>query len=1602
MAGLPALDELQPPIPTLTEGGVANRAARTSFATGADEATAQEILKRTKNGEEESIKQQVAFKEQQENFKLRGEIVEDLIRASQRAGTPLSSSDEQAILNASMPDKMNPEVVLHQLYAEKALSTSVAANAGRVLKEAIDGDPEYTQNQLDLASGFVAKQDMVRAAQEDSDAFSSDQGIVSQAYNWAASMIPLREGFGIAGTDKEAGTLAKLFAPGSVLSKKIEELYNIPSSADFKVALKRVTDELRETNPQLEAAFLNEMATFSNHTAAFRNAWQAFDAATIVADVAGTKLAARLLKSAGQARPTRRAARDVTSSLSTPRGNPDPAEVLNAMGDVESSSRMRLFKEVQLGFRNSAKYYDEGERTWKIDWTKVPTLFAPERILGRGRQNMTLERARELVQEVKRLRDDFTDTAINPLNVRRRSDDNLEGLIETAKERLASRYDGSRGSILTNSFRSVDQSDTPENVGRVYALFGKSRGKGFVDEREATNHARRVMNLADPNFEIKQRGNHYFIETYQHLDESLNLQNIKTLTTASENQTPVSFTNTFIGFLRNPADTLAQFQVTQRDVATFATNETLRVMKEEADKIGTMPKKQRKELIRAMEYMRDYENLDGDVGMFANDIFEFENLFKRVNNKYPTDRQTEAYFRGIMLNDYEHTVRNLQLWKDKARLGIEDVTIPHESAPVGEQDSILDLTVKLEAKRVDKLPEISGEDWGVAVWDNTVSGEKPLYLRSKEMIAQEKKDLVDKKIAQGYRILQVANPDQIHFEKLGIDDKVNFVLVKDASINPLKPNQLNYNPGFHKIYRDPFYLKQGTIMATQLGNKLFRGDRSILNGVSMAEMKEMGKTFERLRTLFKAGDRRGFTTAASGHALDADDLWLRFKKGKEEGAHLDGALDPDTPFMAVKAGTRTTDNPDFKKYLEDTGVEDTIDSQFNLYRNINKKFTGQRDPDLDKVGKEGTENNPIYRMSKPRLIDPLAAINKGLTNVMRSRAMNDLQITSIDHFIAEFGDLMEEGTEALLQNPLATLHNPTWKTGADPGRLAAAKNTAAATRHLLGTPSEFREKLEWTYSKIVDEVWQKYGTGKAERVSDALLFMTKDPFTYARAFAFHTKLGMFNPVQLWLQAQTWSNLVGIAPKEIGAASAAAARMSSLRFTNDGKIIANIASMGNGLGMRPKDFIESYNALRRTGIMNVAGEVAWKDDVLDPAMHYSKFGSFLEKGTMFFKEGERFARLSGWNVAYLQWRKANPGKVLTDSDIGNLVRRTNDLTVNMIRSSTPAYQQGIMSIPTQFFSYSLRMAELYMGGRLTAAEKIRMFTAHSALYGVPVAAGAVTAVYPWYDDVRQGFLERGIDVNSPATSTLLNGLPSTLLAGILGQEYNFGQRYGPGGLSVIKELMRDEKSAVELLGGASASIIMDAVASASPAWAGVTNFLLGREGPSLTSQDLIRAASTVSSVNQATKAYFMVTTGKYITKNGVSLGDANNMDAFMIAGFGLTNTKTSDTFLKIDSIRGRDKALRTAQKEYNRQMANFRSAEDLDAKQAYLTNAKAIMAISDLLPKEKARWIHNAVRDVDVVEKISREFVEKSPTFQREQRYRQMLAEQAKAAQNGTQ
>jgi hypothetical protein len=133
-------------------------------------------------------------------------------------------------------------------------------------------------------------------------------------------------------------------------------------------------------------------------------------------------------------------------------------------------------------------------------------------------------------------------------------------------------------------------------------------------------------------------------------------------------------------------------------------------------------------------------------------------------------------------------------------------------------------------------------------------------------------------------------------------------------------------------------------------------------------------------------------------------------------------------------------------------------------------------------------------------------------------------------------------------------------------------------------------------------------------------------------------------------------------------------------------------MATKLGWKKADFLESYQEFRKTGLYNVEGEVAVRDDYFDPKLFNGVAGKFLDKGTFFFREGERLTRMTAWNAAYREWKKANPGKAIDSQARNEILSRQNLLSVNMTRSSASWWQQGVLSVPTQFFSYQIRLMD----------------------------------------------------------------------------------------------------------------------------------------------------------------------------------------------------------------------------------------------------------------------------------------------------------------------
>jgi hypothetical protein len=1116
----------------------------------------------------------------------------------------------------------------------------------------------------------------------------------------------------------------------------------------------------------------------------------------------------------------------------------------------------------------------------------------------------------------------------------------------------------------------------------------------FDSAKQANYWARDIYKLNPEAYTIHQQGSGFHISVRMGVSEIEDAT--RDLLISTRHVTPTGVANTFLGRLRTPEDTLSVANRENRHTATHGAQELNRLAKGAADQIGTLPNKSIKRLDRFLAVQRDTEYMERDVlrrGVFNQNVGEFDTAWTAMHKQPPTEQERIAYFTYVQLNDWDYMFRNVGLVRDKARQGIEEYQFIHKVLDETTGESAMVKSPFIEGKIVDDIPWTDVDDARIWVYDGKAHS-KQAFMKNGANGA-ERAD-VENKIKQGYKVVQIANPVGKDLRKIAESDEVvHFMVVADVDRRPLSWQQLEYRPGGHVEYTHDHWVKQPVVRRAEDGRHVYEGDQAIFNQATEAEAKKFATAMDTARVMLKDGNPALKSYLSENLPYTVRQFQELFaEKIAADGTKVPARLHIEDPIRHTTSSRNLLDaHPDLEKGY--TNFENGVRSPYNLYGQIDKKFTNERDLTLGTVRERMNGTQPIFKLEPSKLVDPLSTMNRAMANIIRSRYLNDYKTQSVETFIQEFGDLMkvEGGLAEIRKNPVYYLHNAVFET--QPGsplqnaRLAAAQNAQRAVLNLLGTNSELGRNLRWVQEDLLNFIYNKGGQKTSDYVAEHLLPVVQDPFRYARGVAFHAKLGLFNPVQLFLQAQTLTHVAAVSGMDNGLRGISAATlMRRLSLTEDAKVIDHFGNMAAKLGWKKEHFIESYTALKKTGLWNVEGEVAMKDDFFDPKLFKGAVGSFLDKGTFFFREGERLVRLTSWNAAYREWRVANPEAILDQKALSGILNRQNTLSVNMTRASAAWWQQGVMSIPTQFFSYQARLAEQFLGKRLTPAEKARAFTVYSGMYGVPTAVGAVTFAYPWYEDVRQAALERGIDVNSPGMRALVEGIPSTMIQMTTGNEQNFAQRYGPGGLHFFKDVFQHGK-AHEIF-GAAPNIIMDMTKAVAPTMKAVLSpFVPGMGDWKMTSADAITALQEISTINNVGKAIYAFNTGQYISKNEINLGPASTADALMTAMLGTQPLRNTDAFILAESMKEQksmqDAVKKEVIKNFRRALREFDQGND-GAAEKYLNNVKLQMIGAKFRPDEQSKIVSEAIDGHEsFVDKMNRQHFERAPADQYWQR-----------------
>lgn len=1062
----------------------------------------------------------------------------------------------------------------------------------------------------------------------------------------------------------------------------------------------------------------------------------------------------------------------------------------------------------------------------------------------------------------------------------------------------------------------------------------------------------------------EQKGLGYYIVVNKQVDEThplirnLALKN-KNAESASNINVPGfrSYINGLVGKLRGADDTLSLFESQNRKIATYAQSNLQKAMVDEGKFIADVKKgikrvdvngvdipwylarpaaflgsiKNREvweQFKEVLDYARKAQDpVTKEQGYFFKDPLELQNHYQSVYHRMPSFEETQGYFAFVRMSEYDLALRRISLYRNKARLGTEQHQWKMADATGNKFNSdFIEGVVRRD------LP--SGEG---SLLHITVDGKYKLYTEGTyQNIAGD----LRKAVQDGSKkAIEIYNPEARPLSNV-LDDKgnvarVRYVVADDVTSKPMTmQSQLDKRGGGHFEYDYSHYIKQAKMRRENIGNSIrdwYEGDTTLMPIENGALGRDVARHMDEVRKLLLNNkDAEAEAYAQKNLPMKWKDNgrgiydWFHETRGPGgEAFHPRFSL--TEPFYVLKNGEsiygldKSLENR--YKFIGKDGKEFSTfqdgTKSGSLARQYQVKFTGERDAEAPyTVTNTGTKYNPVYGYEPAKLTDPIPTMNRGLNRIISSLFMDDYKTFAVEHWLEENKGILKASEKELRASPFYHFQSAdvdsAYKPDAPKNLINNARNNLYKIQQFVGVPDKFDTQIQALTQYLTDSAYEKLGPAGSRTLAQkaytvvplAMLNRIKDPVTVLRSFAFNAKLGLFALPQLLVQAQTWANIIALSPGHVTQGVTGALFHTWTRFARNPEVLAALDEKASMLGWKPGVWAEANRVYETTGFKNVAGEYAGVNNAFDKHFITNGLDNFLDLGQSFFRGGEAGVRHGSWYTAFSEFRTANPIGALTEADVAGILNRADLLYNNMSRASSSAIHTGVFSMSTQFLSYQLRLAELFIGKRITTMDKVRLFGTYAALYGVPSAFG-LTGL-PLGDYIRKSAIDHGyVPGNNYVPSLLAEGIPSMLLALITGKGniqagtfYNIGDRYGAQGFTQIREALRSDTKWWNLIGGASTSIAINTIANADPAWKSLISLMKG-DGQSfpMTLDDFLDIFNEFSSLTQVKKVIMAMNTGRWMNKNEVFVDKASPADAIFMGASGLSHQAQDDQFVK---------------------------------------------------------------------------------------------------------
>lgn len=1483
----------------LPDDVVAMRSAKANYGLGGVvDKTYDDYYKAITNGQEYNVRSEVASQMDIQRYIH----LQDQITAAARQG------DTENISNAVKGNTpTDPKSIFEDAFSVKFVNSiyNVGGPENSWFEDAQRQIPEEVRSDAQDASVYSSKIEYLRTLREDVQAEADQQSWLGWGVDQLKSLTQfypeakLRglqggvEGFKGLGSNLEEQALIRLRQP----------------YGDFKTNITNDIAKLRKDNPQLALQYLDAMIGQSSSEKNLNNAFTLM----AIPDIAtGLGLAKKAIVGSVLRTQTRTAFKDVIKQVANAEKRPIEVAAADATGNLDEAAVKQASVDATKDIAGKGNPVKETvEQLPDLIRVDIPAM---ESRPGRFGQ--------EIVNRIKEASGSFKERLISTIeNIQKveriSSPQASEEAVRAIKEDIRGQYRGMDNTILNIS---DPIHDTTTNTYHVQVNTGTANAQMFGTAEDAFGHAQ-LNGLS--GYQIKPDGFGYYLQFKKPLNETTNAVRDYLLATKIS-QTPDSWLNAFTSWLRTPEETMSFEQRMNRKIATYAPSELMKVAKETAGEIqklakwtipGTPRVKRWNDFERILKSARDDIHPDtGEKGYFVRSPGELEEKYMKLVGRLPEKQEIEAYFAFTRIVEMDYALRNLQAYKFASRVGAEQ----HQIWTIGADGKRINSGF---FNGVNRKLFPGGEDTVLVVGDKV--GQEKLYIGGHGPDSKALKKLREEVETGERKVVEVHAPENRPLQGFGKkvgDARVRYVIVRSGSAEskPLSLQQIPRREGGHFDYDYEHYVKQANIRPERIGDQFkvwYEGDTTVMP-ISVRSMGvDVARKLDAVREAIKAKDMVAAEAHAKSLGIPFNDVkgWF-FPKKDKKGIIQPPKLNLDEPFRVVPQNKSIIDlDKDIEKrymnnkigttYLNDGTKRGSINQQYQI------AYTGQRDShDVFTLNNTGTHQNPLYALEQAKLVDPIPSMNRAISKITQSTFMDDYKIQAIEHWLREASTFLKAEDSELRYSPFYHFQHPEFKGGVDMKDKSQLMANWHKINQFTGIASSTNAMLHSASQALADSVYNKFGPKGLKIIPTwALADKDYDPIRWTRSVVFNMKMGLFSVPQFLVHAMTYVNVMGIAgPVRSGQGALGAMLHMWGSLNRSPAILDHLDNIASKMGIfKPGEWKEANAELLKTGFINEAGEYALRDDLYSNKVVSSGTHSVLESGQMFFRGGVRSLRAGSWYTAYKEWRELNPTGAITNLERGKILERADILSHNMTRASNSMLHTGIMSIPAQFYTYFLRLAELTMGSRLTGAERARLLGVNMLAFGIPTALG-ITGL-PFDTMLRKAAQDNGYVVGDNFLNDLMtNGIPAAVGAIITGNSdphkgiwFNVADRYGPKGMQMLDDALNRDKSIWEWMGGAMYSTLANEWAQSSGLRMAAMSGLKG-DGKAFPFHvdDVLDLLKEVASVNYAFRAIGMASTGRLLSKNETLLKDNTSVGEAMLSFFtGLSDQKVGDEYTK---------------------------------------------------------------------------------------------------------